>query len=166
MIERLNNNEGVKRSETAAGQRELLREYRNKLNEVIDFVNDHEQTIAEHDDLLYGCDNDDDDLEECPGCCPECGGAGHVPDGKAEEAKAASVNTKDGLFADFAAYVAEHPALRFWQALVAWSGYNHIFGTSTETDITGFGDSGKLRYRVESDSIEDTFYKTTKGPKL
>ena len=38
-IEKLNNNQGVKLSGTVSGQRELLREYRNKINELIQEVN-------------------------------------------------------------------------------------------------------------------------------
>lgn len=57
MIEKLNNNEGVKRSETTAGQRELLREYRNKTNELIDAVNELQDTLwsGPEDDICEDC---------------------------------------------------------------------------------------------------------------
>jgi hypothetical protein len=133
MIERLNNNEGVKRSQTTAGQRELLREMREKLNELIESVNDHE-------DMIYGCgcDIDDDDGDEVEtifdDVCPDCGEV------------LREVDTTDGLFSDFTAYVAAHPGLRLWQALRNWTGYSKIYG------------------EAEDGELEDTFYLKSKGP--
>ena len=62
MIEKLNNTEGVAKSQTTAGRRELLREYRNKTNEIVDAVNDLEATV-------YGGDDHCDEL--CPDCWAE-----------------------------------------------------------------------------------------------
>jgi hypothetical protein len=57
MIEKLNNTEGVAKSQSTAGQRELLREYRNKTNEIIDAVNALEATVyaAPDDDICDDC---------------------------------------------------------------------------------------------------------------
>lgn len=38
----------------------------------------------------------------------------------------------------------KHPELRFWQALVSWSGYNYIYGSMIA---------------VEDNNLRDTFYK-------
>jgi hypothetical protein len=35
----------------------------------------------------------------------------------------------DDLLEDFYAYCKKHPQLRFWQALLNWSGYRYIFIT-------------------------------------
>jgi len=59
--------------------------------------------------------DDEDEGTGCSGCCPTCG-IGHLP------SELRAVNTTDGLFADFAAYVAANPGLRLWQALRNWSG--------------------------------------------
>jgi hypothetical protein len=77
MIERLNNTDGVKRSQTTAGQRELLREYRNTLNEVIDAINDHEEMLygGPDDDCDCFCDcfdGADEDLDQHDDSCPDC----------------------------------------------------------------------------------------------
>ena len=66
--------------------------------------------------------------------CPDCG----------EELR--EVNTTDGLFSDFAAYVAAHPGLRLHQAYRNWSGYSKIYGETKDGDL------------------DDLFHKTTKGP--
>jgi hypothetical protein len=49
----------------------------------------------------------------------------------------------------FFIYCIEHPNLRFWQALLAWSGYSFIYG-SVEPDLGNLPDVN---------SLEDTFYK-------
>ena len=41
----LNNDKGVRMSQTPAGQRELLREYRNKINELIDYITELEDRV-------------------------------------------------------------------------------------------------------------------------
>ncbi len=187
MIKKLNNNEGVKRSQTTAGQRELIREMRNTLNEVIDSVNDHE-------DIIYGCDCDDEDDNLCPDCrdrnpanltfnlsgfsTPNLEDIRDEAEAELEHRSQESmmeglddedddvrvteevqrvvdrvrsdlkrVDTTDGLFSDFTAYVAGHPGLRLWQALRNWSGYSKIYGEMKDGDL------------------DDTFYKKTKGPK-
>ncbi len=232
MIEKLNNTEGVKQSQSAAGQRELLREYRNRLNEVIDSVNDHE-------DMLYGCGCDNDD-DVCPDCgnwdddhkpnipytmiideddeetftphlftfsteqlrairdeaegelerrsqeamkgddddlCPDCRATHglladltHLSDDELEEVRGQvevlrearaqvdmmkdddgerlynstlkekplfkQVDTTDGLFSDFTAYVAAHPGLRFYQVLTIFSGYKKLYGEDKDGELT------------------------------
>lgn len=70
--------------------------------------------------------------------CPEC---------QAQADHSREIDTTDELFSDFAAYVAVHPELRFYQALTNWSGYKKILGEDDRED----------RY--------DLFHETTKGPK-
>jgi len=52
------------------------------------------------------------------------------------------------LITQFYSYCAQHPELRFWQALRNWSGYNFILGANDHDLETG-----------EFKEIEDTFYK-------
>lgn len=47
--------------------------------------------------------------------------------------------------ADFTAFCVDHPDLRFWQALRAWSGW-HLVMVSNDSDAT------------DNPKIEDTFY--------
>jgi len=47
MIIKLSNDRGVELSSIRSGQRELLREYRNKLNELIDWANNHQVEFEE-----------------------------------------------------------------------------------------------------------------------
>ncbi len=62
------------------------------------------------------------------------------------------IDTTDGLFREFVAYVAAHPKLRFWQAVRNFSGYNFIHG-STAKDAADYS------------QLEDTFGLQSKGPK-
>jgi len=62
------------------------------------------------------------------------------------------VDTSDGLFADFTAYVARNPKLRFFQAIRNFSGYNFIFGSMSK-DADDYS------------QLEDTFNLKMKGPK-
>ena len=41
-IQPLPNHRGVKLSQTVSGQRELIREMRNKINEIINYINTHD----------------------------------------------------------------------------------------------------------------------------
>ena len=96
-----------------------------------------EQLMELHDrvaDLLDERLEDDDLIEE-------------VVDDVRSKSQPREIDTTDGLFSDFTAYVAAHPELRFYQALTNWSGYKKILGE----------DEGEDRY--------DLFYETTKGPK-
>ena len=43
-IKKLGNIDGVQMSSTLGGQRELIRQYRNKINEIINWVNNYEKT--------------------------------------------------------------------------------------------------------------------------
>ena len=43
MIKKLGNSDGVKMSSTVEGQRELWRQYRNKINEIIEYINIQEE---------------------------------------------------------------------------------------------------------------------------
>lgn len=63
-----------------------------------------------------------------------------------------SVDTSDGLFSEFAVYVAAHPEQRFFQAIRNVSGYDFIFGSTAKS----FDDYSQL---------EDTFNLTTRGPR-
>jgi hypothetical protein len=63
-----------------------------------------------------------------------------------------SVDTSDGLFSQFAAYVTKHPDQRFFQAVRNFSGYNFILG-SMALDADDYS------------QLEDTFNLKTKGPK-
>ena len=137
MIEKLNNNDGVRQSQSTAGQRELLREYRNKLNEVIDAVNaidGHLLATGPDDDICPDCrldafldtlDEFDDDqlqilIDEAEDTLERRSqeemkaGLGVEEDAPDEQAP---IDTKDGLLSNFIAYVAEHPELRFYQAI-------------------------------------------------
>ena len=67
--------------------------------------------------------------------CPEC------------REELAEVDTTDGLFSDFAAFVAKHPGLRFGQAL------------------TVFLDCSKLYREDEDGELTDLFYQAAKGSK-
>lgn len=48
-MKKLSNNNGVIKSSTLAGQRELLREYRNKINEIVESVTALENREAKHE---------------------------------------------------------------------------------------------------------------------
>jgi hypothetical protein len=63
-----------------------------------------------------------------------------------DQPETATIDTKDGLLSAFVAYVAEHPDLRFFQAICAWSGYRSLYG------------------EVPEGGLKDLFYETTKGP--
>lgn len=63
-----------------------------------------------------------------------------------------SVDTSDGLFSQFAAYVTKYPDQRFFQAIRNFSGYNFIFGS-------------KAKDADDYSQLEDTFNLKTKGPK-
>ncbi len=75
--------------------------------------------------------------------CPEC-------QAKADQPR--EIDTTDGLFSEFVAYVAAHPKLRFWQAVRNFSGYNFIFGSTA-------------RSATDYSQLKDTFNLKTKGPK-
>jgi hypothetical protein len=62
-----------------------------------------------------------------------------------------TVTSGDGLLFDFVRYAKAHPEERLWQQLRNWSGYTFLFGSTA----TAHDDYSRL---------EDTFYKTTKGP--
>ena len=53
-----------------------------------------------------------------------------------------SVDTTDGLFSEFAAFVAKYPEQRFWPAVRNFSGYNYIFGSMGES----FDDRSQPRF--------------------
>lgn len=63
-----------------------------------------------------------------------------------------SVDTSDGLFSQFAAYVTKHPDQRFFQAIRNFSGYNFILGSMAK-DADDYS------------QLEDTSNLKTKGPK-
>ena len=63
-----------------------------------------------------------------------------------------TIDTKDGLLSDFIIYCLNHPEERFWQAARNWSGYTFIFGSTAAS-------------HDDYSQLEDTFNKTTKGPK-
>ncbi len=75
--------------------------------------------------------------------CPEC-------QAKADQPR--EIDTTDGLFSEFAAYVAAHPEQRFFQALRNFSGYNFIFGSMAKS-------------AKDYSQLEDTFNLKTKGLK-
>jgi len=75
--------------------------------------------------------------------CPEC-------QAKADQER--EIETTDGLFTEFAAYVAVHPEQRFFQAIRNFSGYNFIFGSMSK-DADDYSE------------LEDTFNIKMKGPK-
>ena len=52
-IKKLGNINGVKMSSTLGGQRELLRQYRNKINEIIEWINNYEERQSESDTKNY-----------------------------------------------------------------------------------------------------------------
>jgi len=45
------------------------------------------------------------------------------------------MNKNEKLLADFSAFCAKHPELRFWQALRAWSGFSAIL-VADKQDLT------------------------------
>ncbi len=121
-----------------------------------------EQLIALHDrvsDLLDQRLDDDDDVY-----CEQCNDYHDLPDDDDEGGERSyistlketplfkEVDTSDGLFADFTAYVAQNPKLRFFQAVRNFSGYNFIFG-STAKDADDYS------------QLENTFNLKTKGLK-
>ncbi len=65
MIKKLENKRGVKLSSTLAGQRELLREYRNKINEIIDYVDKRLQPSINVDKCVCPCP-EEFYLKRCP----------------------------------------------------------------------------------------------------
>ncbi len=76
MIKKLNNNEGVFLSSTVKGQRELLRQYRNKINEIIEYLDVNKPT---HLVNIDGGDVYKDEQRECEICNSEgCGGCGYM----------------------------------------------------------------------------------------
>jgi len=114
-----------------------------------------------HDILDERLDNNDD------GYCEQCNDYHDAPDdddeGVTEDVQKVvddmqgkneprEIDTTDGLFSEFVAYVAAHPEQRFFQAVRNWSGYNFIFGSMAKS----FDDYSQL---------EDTFNLKTKGPK-
>jgi len=74
------------------------------------------------------------------------------PECQAKANQSREIDTTDGLFSEFAAYVAVRPEQRFFQAVRNWSGYNFIFG-STAKDADDYS------------QLEDTFNLKTKGSK-
>ena len=56
MIKKLGNNDGVKMSSTVGGQRELIRTHRNKINEIIEVLN--QQGKREQDKRILGLIDD------------------------------------------------------------------------------------------------------------
>ncbi len=109
---------------------------------------------AEDDDGYDGCchcncdchdlpDDDDEDVTE---------EIQKVVDDVRGKNRLREIDTTDGLFADLTAYVARNPELRFWQSVRNWSGYSTIYGVDGVKPIN-------------LDTLEDTFYLKTKGPK-
>ncbi len=106
------------------------------------------QAEAEDEDGYDGCchcncdchdlpDDDDEDVTE---------EVQKVVDDMRGKNRLREIDTTDGLFSQFAAYVVKHPELRFYQALTNWSGCKKILGE----------DDGEDQY--------DLFHETTKGP--
>jgi hypothetical protein len=107
---------------------------------------------------------DDDGYDGCCHCNCDCH---DLPDDDDEDAteeiqkvvddvrgkdESREIDTTDGLFSEFVAYVAAHPKLRFWQAVRNFSGYNFILG-STAKDADNYS------------PLEDTFGLQSKGPR-
>jgi hypothetical protein len=131
----------------------------DKIDELVDMVNDltdrYNRVIDRHvelADLIYGCEDDDDDYWGDNLChCGDVEEPHHhtIPAISSKESEAAI------LVNDFVNYCRRSPELRFWQALCNWSGYTSIFGSTAP----GWAIPDNL------ENLEDTYNLETKGPK-
>jgi hypothetical protein len=144
---------------------EEWRQTQEKIDELADAVNDQTNRLGAVEDIVYDGPEDGDAYG---GCC-DCPATADVADwdddhlchcGDVEEPHHHTIpairSTEESkaapLLNDFVDYCRRFPDLRFWQALLAFSGYDKIYG--------GVGDS------EGNTALEDTFYMTTKGPAI
>lgn len=107
------------------------------------------------------------EAEDNDGYCEQCNDYHDLPDDDDEDVtedvqkvvndvpgknQPREIDTTDGVFSEFAAYVAAHPEQRFFQAIRNFSGFNFIFG-SIDTESDNYS------------QLVDTFNLRVKGPK-
>lgn len=93
------------------------------INELIDSVNALEAIVYGSDDDARCCDCHELPADDDKSVTDE---VQKVVDDVRSKNQPREIDTTDGLFSDFTAYVADHPGLRFGQAVTNFTGFRKV----------------------------------------